>query len=336
VVPLGLRLAAGSTAARFLAEFLTEGERPWLSAVTPAPGRAPVDGRGDLTADLWTPAGPGPHPGLLLVHGLAADGKDDPRMLQAAALLARLGRRVLVPDLPALRAQRLRPDDAGPITAGLAQLAGDPAVDGARLALVSVSVGAGPAFLALAGPGPGRGVALIVTLGGYADARELIRHATTARGLDPELVRAFVRVNLDLVRDPTDREAVRRALEGQPLAAGAGPEARAVHELLGNRDPGRVDALITALPAETRALLDALSPARHSGRVGGRLVAVHGRDDPTVPFTESLRLAAAGPRGHARAVLVGVVGHVEGAPSTAGQLGDLLRLLGVVYELVRR
>jgi hypothetical protein len=67
------------------------------------------------------------------------------------------------------------------------------------------------------------------------------------------------------------------------------------------------------------------------------LIAVHGRGDPTVPFTESLRLAAAaGPGGEARAVLVGVVSHVEGASSTPGGLRDLLRLLGVVYELVRR
>ena len=296
-----------------------------------------MDSGGGLTADLWTPAGRGPHPGLLLVHGLSPDGKDDPRMVRAAALLARTGRRVLVPDLPSLRAQRLRPDDARPIAAGLARLRSEPEVDGARLALVSISVGAGPAFLALAGAEPAHRVALIVTLGGYAAARELIRYATTAGGLDPELVRAFVRVNLDLVRDPADREAVRRALDGHPLPAEAGPGARAVHALLDNRDPGRVDALIAALPPETRALLDALSPARHAPRVGGRLIAVHGRGDPTVPFSESLRLAAAaGPRGDARAVLVGVVGHVEGAPSTPGGLRDLLCLLGVVYELVRR
>jgi fermentation-respiration switch protein FrsA (DUF1100 family) len=87
------------------------------------------------------------------------------------------------------------------------------------------------------------------------------------------------------------------------------------------------------LPLETRQLLDLLSPVRHLGQGSARLLLVHGRDDPAIPFSESLRLAAAAP-GRARLVLVGLIGHVEGQAPAWHRLTDLLRLWSVSYELL--
>ena len=103
--------------------------------------------------------------------------------------------------------------------------------------------------------------------------------------------------------------------------------------LLQNRDPARVDALLDALPLETRELLDALSPARHLRRTPARLLLVHGRDDPAIPYTESLRLAAAAPE-RSRLALVGLIGHVEGQAPAWHRLADLMRLWSVCYELL--
>jgi hypothetical protein len=227
---------------------------------------------------------------------------------------------VIVPDLPRLRSQQLSLDDAAPIAAAIRRLAADPRVGGAPLTVVSVSVATGPVFAALADPGSGAGVGLVVTLGGYADARELVRYFTTgayAYGgvagrwrTDPGLVQAFLARNLDLVRDPAARA------------------------LVANHDPARVDALLAALPGEAQSLLDALSPARYAPRIAARLLLVHGRGDPTVPFTESLRLAAARDAGRQRLVLVGVVEHVEGRAPSRPPATDLLRLWSVLYEMV--
>jgi len=137
------------------------------------------------------------------------------------------------------------------------------------------------------------------------------------------------------VRDPREREAVSAALAGRPLPAAAGSEARASLAVLTNQDPARVDPLLAALPAETRVLLDALSPARHVSRLRARLVLVHGRDDPAVPVTESLRLAAAAHPDRTRLVLVDLLSHIEGRLPTRRQLGDLLQLWGAVYEIFR-
>ena len=153
------------------------------------------------------------------------------------------------PRLPALRAQRLRPDDALVVRNTLERLAAHPSVRPGPVAVIAVSVGLGPVALALDDPALAERVRLVVALGGYADARELIRYFTTgafafggAKGLvvvNPDLAGSFLARNLDLVPDSRDRAAVRDALEGRPAGPDAGPGARAVLALLRNRDPAR-------------------------------------------------------------------------------------------------
>jgi pimeloyl-ACP methyl ester carboxylesterase len=347
-VPVGLRVAAGVTALRFLVEFLTDGRRPWLSRATSPPVVEPLVGAGTLDAapaDLWHPGGPGhgPWPGLVLIHGLTPEGKRDPRLAWTADRLARAGFSVAVPELPSLRAQRLRPDDAPIVRDTLLRLTEHPLVRRGPVAVIAVSVGLGPLALALDDPALAERVRLVLALGGYAEARELIRYFTTGayafqetRGrapVDPRLAEAFLARNLDLVSDARDRAAVMNALDGRPAGPEAGPGARAVLALLQNREPARVDALLAALPAETRQLLDTLSPARHLTRARTRLLLVHGKDDPAIPFTESLRLAAAAPD-RSRLVLVELISHVEGQEPAWRRLVDLMRLWSVCYELL--
>jgi len=345
--PVALRGWAGFTGLAFLVEFLTEGQRPWLSRITEAPVVEPLGaGVSDRAPpDLWHPGGRlhGPWPGLVLVHGLTPDGKHDLRLRATAALLARAGFAVAVPELPALKAQRLRPDDAAVIRDTIDRLAASPSVHRGPVTMLAVSVGLGPAALALGEPPLAARVGLVVALGGYADARELVRYFTTGayafngtsgrRAVDPALAGSFLARNLDLLPDARDRATVEDALRGHPVASDAGSDARAVLALLQNRDPARVDALLDALPARTRELLETLSPARNLGRPGARLLLVHGRQDPAVPFTESLRLAAAVPD-RSRVVIVDLVGHVEGQAPTRHQLADFARLWSVCYELL--
>jgi len=86
------------------------------------------------------------------------------------------------------------------------------------------------------------------------------------------------------------------------------------------------------LPPTTRRLLDDLSPESRLGRVRAPLFLVHGRQDPAVPFTESLRLAeAARAAGRpVRATIVGAVGHVD--PEERAGWVDLLRLWATFYS----
>jgi pimeloyl-ACP methyl ester carboxylesterase len=292
----------------FLAEFLSAAAGPGpLSALTPEPRRAALAG-----ADRYEPHALVAGVPLVLVHGYTPYGKDDPDLRRAADLLARAGFEVLVPTIPGLTRGRLRPEDADPVVAALAARPG-------RAVLVGVSVGAGPALLAAATPPARERVAAVLVLGGYASALEVVRYWLTGeyawgevRGRHPhppEVVRAFLDANRDLVDDAT------RAA----LATG---------------DPARVSAALAALPPPTRALLDALSPERVAPAISARLILVHGRDDPAVPYTESLRLAAARPAG-TQVLLVGAVAHVEGAAAGTAGVRDLGRLWAALYALTR-
>jgi len=293
--------------AAFLAEFLTDGDLPALSRLTAAPLVDAVD----AGTDRYRPGGLAAGAPLVLVHGLTPEGKDDARLQRAARLLARAGFDVAVPTIPGLTRGRLRPEDARPVIAALAARP-----EGARL--VSVSVGAAPAFLAAADPAVAARVRMLLALGAHASALELIRfHLTgayawgTVRGRaagHPEVAHALIEANAELA-DPALRAA---------LATG---------------EAARVDAALATLPVSTRRLMEQLSPAETVARIRAPIVLVHGRDDAAVPYSESLRLAAARPA-HTRVVLVGAIAHVEGVAAGRGGAGDLLRLLGVVYGLV--
>jgi pimeloyl-ACP methyl ester carboxylesterase len=171
-----------------------------------------------------------------------------------------------------------------------------------------VSVGAGPALAAAADPRLAPSTSAILTLGGYASARELLRFTLTSAGgrRDEAAIAAFVAANPELVD-----EAGRR--------------------LVANRDPAAVDALLDGLAPSARRLLEALSPEGRLGGIRAPLFLVHGHDDPAVPVSESVRLAEAAARAGraARLVVVGAVGHVE--PGAVARLGDLARLTSAFY-----
>ncbi|HXG02574.1 MAG TPA: hypothetical protein VNO23_04055, partial [Candidatus Binatia bacterium] len=184
--------------------------------------------------------------------------------------------------------------------------------------VLAVSIGAGPAVLAAADDRVRDRVAAVVTLGGYASAHELVRFFLTGdyafgphRGHvrhDPAVVEAFLGANADLLGGHDPRRLAR--------------EEEAARRFLAD------------LPAETRALLNRLSPLSVVPAVRARLVLVHGRQDRVVPFTESLRLAAARPAG-SRVVLLGSVDHVEagGVAALARSAQDLLALWSVMYAV---
>src|SRR5262245_3527978 len=92
LIPVGIRATAAVTGLRFLVEFLTDGERPWLSRGTAPPAVETLDGPSTAASapDLYRPRnGSGPRPGLVLVHGLTPHGKRDTRLAWTADRLAR-------------------------------------------------------------------------------------------------------------------------------------------------------------------------------------------------------------------------------------------------------
>ena len=307
VVPVVRAGWSAVLAGAFLLEFLTHGRAAVLSTLTAEPYRVP-----SASTDLYVRAGLSPGAPLVLVHGFSPEGKDDPRVRQAATLLSRAGFEVAVPTIPGLTRGRLGSEDVEPVVAALAGRA-------APSVLAGVSVGAGPALLAAADPRVRDRVSAVLSLGGYASATEAVRFWLTGaygyqdiRGRvehDPELVRMFVRANADRLDGPS----------------------RAVLEAADREGTAR---LLEAPPPDLQRYLDSLSPLRVARDIRARLFLVHGRTDRAVPYTESLRLAAARPE-RTTLVLVGIVEHVKGDGGSGWRgVRDFLALWVVMYALV--
>lgn len=295
-----------------------------------------------------------PRAALLLVPGVTPEGRDDPRLIAFAEVLARHGFLVFAPEFPGLRTQRVGPDDPGAIAAAGEALAScyAPGVR-PRFAVAAISYAVAPVVIAATIP-PAQGrIALIVGIGGYHDIVAAITYLTTGYyrpGLgqpwrigkpEPIAKWVFVRASVAQVPEEHDRallDEIAHAKLADPAAdirsleAGLGSGGRAIMALVNNADPDRVPALIQTLPDPVRrdiAFLD-LSQ-RPLQDVQARLLLIHGRDDPLVPASESIALAAAVPPGHAEVFVIGNLSHVEIRP---GGVPDTLLMWQAAYRLL--
>ncbi len=300
-------------------------------------------------ADLYLPAD-GAEAALVLVPGVVPAGKDDPRLVAFAGALSRARFLVLVPDIETLRDLRVGPGDItaiGDAVAYLVRLAGGPGVG-----LVAISYAAGPALIAAVQDRTRDRLSFLLTIGGYHDLeavvtffttghfRESPEHAWQAGEPNPHGKWIFLKSNLDRIADARDRSHLRAIADRKlrdpradigDLAPRLGAEGEAVLALLRNRDPDRVAALVEGLPEAIRADMRRLSPRLHDlSALGARLVLIHGRDDPVIPFTESKALHDALP-GRSELYIVRSLAHVDLSP--LGAL-DILTLWRATYRLL--
>ena len=333
-----------------------------LKRTTPAPDRREVsytiDGRRHV-GDLYTPGQPAGGR-LILIPGFTAAGKDDPRVIALADSLGRARFRVLVPDIPGSRDLRVRAADARVIADAVRYFAAAGAAgDDRPLGIAAISYAVGPAIMASLLDGVGDKVDFVLALGGYHDTTAVITFMTTGGYRDrpaaagqrarewqfaapyPASKWIFLAGNAEALDAPTDRAVLRALAERRAadpdapiddLVPRLGPPGRALLDLMVNRDPDRVAALIGRLPAPVRREIDALSLAPLDlGPLAGKLILIHGRADRMIPYTESRALAAAA--GDAELFLVEGFSHIE--PATVGWRGRLT-LIDAMQALLHR
>jgi pimeloyl-ACP methyl ester carboxylesterase len=301
-------------------------------------------------ADLYEPARP--QGAIVLAPGLGREGRRDARVTSFAAALAQVGFVVLVPDVPNFQAQRVAASDSEVLSDALRYLLARQN-DGRSVGIAAVSYAVGPALIAALEPEIAPRVDVVAAIGGYYDTRAVVTFFTTGYFREapdaPWQHRApnaygkwvFVLANAERIADPRDRTSLhamaRRKLadlnaDVDDLGADLGAEGRAVVDLLSNRDPERVPALIAALPPGVRDDLEGLDLARRDlGALKAQLILIHGRDDAIIPYSESVALARAAPRSHL--ALLDSLAHADLGP---GGLMDALRLWRAAYVLMRQ
>lgn len=333
---LALAIAALTPPARstgkallLLSEVIPSPVRPLQ--VLPAPEFTTVE-LGDSTAELYPGRGRNT-PGVVLIHGVAPGGPADPRVRGIAGALNRLGRTVLVPSL-ALGDQKLDRGDTALIREAVSYLSNR--TDG-KVLLLAFSFGAAYTLVALQEqPAIQSKVLSVATVGTYFDLVHLLQGVTTgkveaANGVTgewspdpraPKIVLQFLAKYLDA----SEAEPLVSAFERRD-PAGLSPDARAVYDLMTNTDYRRTRALVAELPGGLGKMIDDLSPAGQMDRIRVPILAMHSRQDPASPPSESeLLVQAIRPPAKASLTLVGSFRHVT--PSTGtGLLKDAVPLI---------
>ncbi len=289
---------------------------------------------GTLAADLYRPRRP--RGALLLVHGLSAAGRRQPDLVRVARVLARHDWRVLVPHFDGLAAFRLSGREVEAVGVALDHLAtgGDP------VTVAGFSFGAGPALLAAA---ERPGVRLAASFGGYADLRAVLAFLTVHPDAEPYNRWKLLRLLADFADDARDR-ATLGAIADARLANPAhdtrarerelGEAGRAVWALVTNTSAEAVPVLLARLTPGARRALDGLAPLAAMPRLAGRVLIAHGRDDASIPATESARLAAAA---GTRAVILETFHHTGPRPflgRLSAGVADGWRLVGLADALL--
>ena len=331
-----------------------------LMALAPWPARESVSfitGGEERAADLYRPSRDA-RAGIVLVPGVVAHGRRDPRVVAMANTLARLDFTVLVPDNPGVRQYRMRASDVREVADSFAWLASQPALaPPGHIGIAGFSYGAGPVLLAALQSDIRGRVSFVLSVGGYYSLENVVSFLTTGYYpvVDPSVAAApegvrlsphpygqatFIRSNLDLLERSQDRGFFQRyaaylidnRLDGdEPVPTRLAPDAQAFYDLLDNHFPVHVPDLLDKLPARMRSELQGINPAAHDlSRLRANVILLHGRGDNLIPFTESIALADALPAGQAQLFLIDGLAHVDFRPKAY----DVPQLLGAMQSLL--
>lgn len=308
-----------------------------------------------------------PLPAWLLLHGAAVQGPDHPALMRFAAALAYSGSGVLIPEIPGWSRLDLDPEQAdGVVARALEYLAGNPGVLPGGVVLAGFSFGCPQALriaAELAGAGHIRGV---VGFGGYCNLSTAVRFGLTGeyvwRGrtcrAQPDPYGRWVLGGNYLEPPVSDALLKLAALAGARGVLAWEPYYDDAKETLARAMPPDSRRLfrLFAPPADAepqpeeaaRAAVSLASAARRAHPLlvlprslrGGALPPVHllhGRNDPLVPFTETLALErhlleAGVPR--VATTVTGLVAHARESGSMAGQPMEALRFLRAMRNLM--
>jgi pimeloyl-ACP methyl ester carboxylesterase len=291
-----------------------------------------VDGH-DYEADVYHPDDPR-RGALILVHGFTEEGRRDPRLMEFATTLSRVGFTVLVPELAGLRDFSISTREVESIADAIRYATDELPAGESGTAVAAISFAVGPALIASMQEDTADRVRFVISVGGYYDLTDMLRYVTTGEdrggaGLEAPPPQqegrwAVLLSQLHWLDDEHDRTLLktiaRRQLEDRPAPAEPeahrlGSQGQAVYELVTNEDPERVEALINELPPPLVEEFEALDlSARNLGKLQAQLVLIHGPDDRVIPVSHSRRLQDALPESQARLFEAEGLEHVEVSP----------------------
>jgi pimeloyl-ACP methyl ester carboxylesterase len=288
-------------------------------------------GTDELPATFIRPAGGAVLPGWILLHGVTVPGRHHPLLTRFAHALSSSGAAVLIPEVSAWRQLRLEASAGDAAVAASVTYLGQREDVQRDLNLVGFSFGATHALMSAARETVRHSVRGVLGFGGYCDLRRSLHCMMTGehewngvrRRLEPDPYGRWIVVAnfIDLVPEFAHMVELKQA--AHELASESGRMGVYAAEPVYDDQKA---ALRRRLPNDQREIWDIVAPpfgvtpaadrarelsdligtaaATHSPgldpgpwlpHLDQRVVLAHGRDDRLIPFTETLRLAAALP-----------------------------------------
>jgi pimeloyl-ACP methyl ester carboxylesterase len=320
----------------------------WIVAVLSEEPRVEETVVAGAPSTLVRPGGGRRWPAVVFVNGATRDGRHHPQVQRLARGLARAGFLVVVPDLPGLRLGEITPATTAATVRVAEATARRPDARGDMVALYGVSVGASLALLAAEDRALARRVSVVGGEAPWVDLKRIVRLATTGLygrqryATDPYALLAIGRSLAAGLPFGAGRSRLLRRLEAipdddaDPLATFSpndyAGDARALVELLVNRDPARFAELYAKLPASVRSAVRRLSPLFGADRLRAPVELASAPHDSYFPPAESQALARAAP--NVRVTVTSTFDHAVPRLSIR-DLGDLLRFDGFVVRFLR-
>jgi len=335
-----------------VADALTEGGRPappFTSEPIEETVTYPYVG-GSAAATLHRPQAPGRHGAVIFVLGINPD-LNDALLQRFARLLARQGVVVLVAQPVHLQNGQITPQEVEGLIGAFQFLRAAPYVEPKRVGYAGFCVGASLSLIAAADPRISSDVKFVNFFGGYFSGRALVAAMTTRQvALDGarepwepnQTAWTWMAAQLiDGLEDPAARPVLEQVVVGRPAGPGEleglSLGARAVYNVLANRDPDRAAEVYARLPLGLRQRLDSLSPEHRLDWLQTKVYIMHDRQDTYVPYTESRRLygaLATYPRKHFTEF--GIFQHMSPNRPVSQQefLNEAWKLFGHLYLLM--
>lgn len=254
---------------------------------------------GETVADLYRPGDDGRRGAMIFYIGVGQQ-RGNPHVVRVAEGLARTGIVVMVPVSKELSELRVTARETEGVVAAFEYLRSQPYVDPARIGILGISAGGSLVAIAASNPRISDQVRLLELFGSYYSANDMIS-AIILRQIEVDGERrewqpspASTDVFLNILPSSvsaSDRPALVALFERKTtsIPAGLSPDSRAIAELLANRDPERMPALLGGLPEESRQYLASISPESYVEDLHAELFLLHDRGDKVIPFTESRR-----------------------------------------------
>jgi pimeloyl-ACP methyl ester carboxylesterase len=281
---------------------------------------------------IYRPGAGSRWPTVVFLNGVTARGRHHPDVERLAHALARIGVLVLVPDPPGLAGGEITQRTLTATIAVVHAAADLPDASDGRVGLLGVSVGASLGLLVAEQTGLADRITLVAGIAPYADLVNVARLATTGDTLEhgrpvPYAARSFLPLVIarSLVAAlPPSRERSRllaellRLHEGTPDPVAlfrrlrpkrVAPSARALVELLANRDPADFDRLYANLPPALRASIERLSPLDGASRLHAPVEIASAPHDKYFPLAETRALAGAAPHTSVRLTVTSTLHH---------------------------